>query len=220
MAKYRKIDFIIALFIGLLVAIFLNIIFTLQKVNLNFGVFSLKNWQIIIVLPILIFISFALVAFLSKKISILYQFAKFGLVGFLNTTIDFGVLNILVSIFKIYSGIGIVVINTISFSLAVINSYFWNKYWTFESKAGISGEEFVRFIVISIIGLLINDGVVYIITTFISPIISLVFWVNMAKILAIIIQLLWNFIGYKLIVFRKNINPPITANTNTNISKI
>lgn len=207
MKNKLKTDLIISLIIGFFSAIFLYTIFTLRKVNLSFGTLYFKNWQIIIFLPILFVFSFWIASFISKKIRIFYQFVKFGYTGFLNTTIDFGVLNILIYIFKIYSGFAVVIMNTISFSLAVTNSYFFNKYWTFESKRKMATREYFQFVIVSIIGLLINDGIVYIVTTFITPFIGIspVLWVNIAKALAIVIQLIWNFIGYKLIVFKQKI---------------
>lgn len=200
---YKKLDFLLVLIAGFISAIFLYIIFTLQKFNLILGGIFIKNWQILIILPILSLIGFCIAIFLSKKYRIFYQIAKFILVGILNTSIDFGVLNILIFIFKIYGGLGIIVINSISFTLAVINSYLWNKYWTFESEKRIAGKEFFQFLFISIIGLLINDSIVYFLTTFIPPSgLNLAIWANIAKISATLIQLIWNFLGYKLIVFK------------------
>ena len=68
------------------------------------------------------------------------QFIRFIVVGLLNTAVDFGLLNLLIYLFRWPS----VWANTVSFSVAVLNSFFWNKYWTFKSRdCHIS--EFIRF---------------------------------------------------------------------------
>lgn len=137
------------------------------------------------------------------------QISKFIVVGFLNTGIDFAVLNALMFSVKIYSGKWLILFNSISFAAAVINSYFLNKYWTF--KAQNAGEEsktkqFSQFLIISIVGISINDAIVYGIATFTSPLFgfSPQIWTNAAKIIATLASMVWNFIGYKFIVFKKS----------------
>jgi len=156
----------------------------------------------ILIVPVLGLFGLFVANLIGKKIPLIWQFGKFATVGFLNTAIDFGILNLLIFLTNVTQGIQIVPLNAISFSVAVINSYFWNKKWVFDaSKKG----NFVTFVLVTIIGLLINSGIVYVITTFIPPVIvsSPTLWANIAKALATAISLFWNFAGYKLIVFRR-----------------
>ena len=156
----------------------------------------------ILIVPVLGLFGLFVANLIGKKIPLIWQFGKFATVGFLNTAIDFGILNLLIFLTNVTQGIQIVPLNAISFSVAVINSYFWNKKWVFDaSKKG----NFVTFVLVTIIGLLINSGIVYVITTFIPPVIvsSPTLWANIAKALATAISLFWNFAGYKLIVFKK-----------------
>ncbi|MFH1671257.1 MAG: GtrA family protein [Candidatus Portnoybacteria bacterium] len=142
---------------------------------------------------------------ISKKL--IAQISKFVVIGTLNTGIDFAVLNLLIWWTGIYSGKWIILLNTIAFSVAVINSYFWNKHWTF--KAEQEGEskikEFSQYVAVTLVGLILNTAVVYLITTFIPPMFgtSKELWVNLAKVVATGVSLVWNFIGYKFIVFKK-----------------
>ncbi len=135
------------------------------------------------------------------------QIYKFVIIGALNTAIDFGVLNLLMWWTGIYSGNWIILLNMISFSVAVTNSYFWNKYWTFKAKE--EGEnrikEFSQYVAVTLVGLVLNTAAVYLITTFIPPMFgtSKELWANLAKVVATGISLIWNFLGYKFIVFRK-----------------
>lgn len=143
--------------------------------------------------------------------NIFKQISKFIIVGIINTGIDFAVLNALMFAANIYSGKWLIVFNSISFSAAVINSYFMNKYWTFKKQeAGTSeknddSKQFAQFVIISIIGISLNDVAVYAVSTFIPPMFNLSgkIWVNAAKLIATAISMAWNFIGYKFIVFKK-----------------
>jgi len=143
---------------------------------------------------------------LSKLVN---QFSKFVVIGVMNTAIDFGVLNLLMWQTGIYKGKWIILLNAIAFAVAVINSYFWNKYWTFKAKEadepGEVAKEFSQFIMVTLIGLAINSGIVFGVTTFIPPFFGLSpeLWANLAKVAATGLSLIWNFIGYKFIVFKK-----------------
>lgn len=135
------------------------------------------------------------------------QVIKFVLVGGVNTSIDFLILNILIYLTGITAGAELFVLNSISFSIAVVNSYFMNKYWTFQDKTSTQQEsfKFSQFFAVSIVGIIINGLVLTGITTSISPLfgLSAVLWANFAKLAATIFSLIWNFIGYKFFVFKK-----------------
>lgn len=138
------------------------------------------------------------------------QFSKFVIVGGVNTGIDFAVLNTLMYVTGITSGLQLFVLNCISFSVAVVNSYYMNRRWTFkEAAAGLGDKsnavQFSQFFVVSIIGIVINGAILTTITTFIAPPfgVSEQLWANVAKLFATGGSLVWNFIGYKLFVFRR-----------------
>jgi len=136
---------------------------------------------------------------------IIQQFSKFFLIGMLNTGIDFGVLNLLMRLFGIYEGNGIIPIKATAFFVANINSYFCNKYWTFkQGQQEHAAQEYSKFLIISGVALGIHLLVVYSMTTYIPPmIVGKELWANLANCLASGLALIWNFIGYKFIVFKK-----------------
>lgn len=147
---------------------------------------------------------------LSLVARLVKQFSKFVIVGGINTAIDFAVLNTLVFMSGITSGAGLFVLNCISFSVAVVNSYYMNKRWTFkEAAAGIedknAGVQFSQFFIVSLIGITINGLILTGITSYITAPFGLSdqLWVNVAKLVATGASLVWNFIGYKLFVFKK-----------------
>lgn len=207
---------------------------------------------------------------LARK-PIILQILRFAAIGALNTALDFIILNYVTKSFGVTSGVDLGLLNFISFGTAMIQSYFWNRAWTFaESVAtplqnlfrlilvgglgfgsfvlvfigglyglmdtyylvilivfvvaeiliwysiglrlisGSStsvGHEFGIFIVVSVIGLLINSAIIVLASNALAP--SLSSFINtdtvknVAKILATLVSLVWNFIGYKLIVFKK-----------------
>lgn len=160
------------------------------------------NLILFIALPILVVVGMSIANFIGKRILLIWQVSKFGLVGVLNTAIDFGILNFLILQTNFTQGGGIGLINVPSFSAAIINSYFWNRKWVFE---GAKQGNFFTFVAVTVIGLLINTTVVIVITTFIPPMFNLspTLWANVAKVFATGFSMVWNFSGYKIIVFRR-----------------
>jgi putative flippase GtrA len=148
---------------------------------------------------------------MTRFIAPLFEVAKFALVGALNTFVDLGVLNIFILLTHEASGTPYSVFKGISFTVAVINSYFWNKSWTFKSSSQKSSREFLSFIIVSVIGLMLNIGTASILVNVIGPIggISARLWASLAGIAATFVALLWNFLGYKFIVFKEKKELPI-----------
>jgi len=196
----KRSDIIAILALGEIVAIFL--IFVLK----NLGYFPNFIWLLLVVMPIAAFVALALAYFLGKKISVIFQFGKFASVGFANTAVDFGVLNLLIFVSGIAGGIGYSVFKGISFIVATIHSYFWNKFWTFKKKEMKEAEkEFLQFFIVSLIGLGINVGIASLVVIGLGPqwgIASKV-WANIGAACGSAIGLIWNFLGYKFIVFKK-----------------
>ena len=128
------------------------------------------------------------------------QIIKFSITGLLNTIIDFSVLNFLIGVLSW----AVLPANTISFSVAVINSYFLNKYWTFRDKQPVHIKQFSIFIVVSLVGLGLSNILVYLglevfkVYTFG---LSFVWHYNIAKAISALIVLVWNFLASKFWVF-------------------
>jgi putative flippase GtrA len=134
-----------------------------------------------------------------------FQFLRFVAVGFLNTAIDFGILNFLRWVFAATSGWPILVFNGISVSAAMGNSYFLNKYWAFKKKETENRlMETILFVFFTALGMGINTLIVYYFSTNLSPVFGIneVLWLNIGKVFATGVSLLWNFFWYKFVVFR------------------
>lgn len=196
----QKKDLVSVIILGEIIALFVFFIL----LSAGYGAWSLL--VLFVILPGLGLLGFYISQLIGKKFAIVPQFVKYALVGFANTAVDFGVLNLLAWIIGKYEGGIVGVINIISFAVAVIHSYFWNKFWTFEGKKKNNATiQFVQFIIVSIVGMLINTVIVYAMSTLIQPMCNLgpQAWLNVVKVVATVLSLVWNFIGYKLIVFKE-----------------
>lgn len=90
------------------------------------------------------------------------QFIKFAIVGGVNTGVDWLVYFLVTMIpwFEI-SKTHEAVAKGISFMVAVSNSYVWNRIWTFKSQSKNIAAEFIKFFLVSLIGLAINTSAFY-----------------------------------------------------------
>ena len=87
---------------------------------------------------------------LARRMAFLEQFSKFVAVGFLNTAIDFGVLNLLSRISGVSAGFILGGVNIPGFVVAVCNSYFWNKFWVFQDRGdGGMLKDFPKFFAVT-----------------------------------------------------------------------
>ncbi|MDP4010523.1 MAG: GtrA family protein [Candidatus Spechtbacteria bacterium] len=211
MSNFRKVDILLSAVIGEAVA---WLLFVMVRVNapelpipsgLAQSLSSLNTaFVMAVVFPILSVAVLFVVYLFSKKILLLYQATKFIQVGALNTFIDLGVLNFLILISGVAGGPLFSAFKGISFTVAVINSYFWNKHWIFKSKDISAGKEFSQFIFVSFVGFLINVGTASVMVNVIGPQggIAPAVWANVGALAATFVSLGWNFIGYKFWVFK------------------
>lgn len=77
--------------------------------------------------------------------------------------------------------------NSIGFILAATNNYVWNRIWTFQSQNLEVAREYISFIVISLIGLGLNNLIIYLVHE------KLHCNFYLSKIIAIGCVTLWNF---------------------------
>lgn len=125
----------------------------------------------------------------SKKLEkLLIQIFKFGIVGVVATVIDF----IFLYIFRDICKLPLVVSNTLSFSISVIYNYWASLTFVFDvNKEKSKIKNFIIFIICSIIGLLLNDFIVVIVTN------KLKIYYLISKGIATIMVMIFNFITRK-----------------------
>jgi|SRR5664279_3078309 putative flippase GtrA len=111
------------------------------------------------------------------------KFLKFIIVGFTGMVVDFSVTILLKEKLKIHRYIA----NSAGFVLAASSNYLFNRLWTFESNNPKILMEYSTFFIISVIGLIINNLVIFLLEK------KLKFY--FAKFVAIMITSVWNFLA-------------------------
>lgn len=131
------------------------------------------------------------------------QFIQFNLVGILNTAVDFSVFSLLILV-----GMNRFVAQPLSYSCGITNSYFWNKYWTFQAKSQIKVKEVLKFILVNLVSLGVSIVLFYLFDNIFSEIpllqhrlIFIEMNVLLTKILATFGAMVVNFFGNKFWVF-------------------
>ena len=124
--------------------------------------------------------------FVKKLIA---QFMKFGIVGVIAFLIDYGLMVALTEFF----GVPYLISNTISFTVSVVFNYVASMRYVFERRDDMSRHrEFIIFVVLSIIGLILNDLFMWL---FVS-----VWFIDyrIAKIIVTVFVAIWNFVTRKI----------------------
>lgn len=124
-------------------------------------------------------------------------FFKYSIVGVIGTFLDLAALYLLVE----YGRMEVIPASVVSFLLAVVNNFIFNKIWTFQNKSTNYRKLFIKFLIVSIVGLLLTITCMYIFVNLIK------IWYMFAKALTSLVVLIWNFLGNKFWTFRiKNQN--------------
>jgi putative flippase GtrA len=148
------------------------------------------------------------------------RFTKFLVVGVTGFIVDFGIFNLLLRALSFPP----VLAQAISFTLAAINNFIWNRYWTYpDSRSKPILRQFGTFFVLSVIGLLIRTPIF---ALFSGPMVALVesmqsgvfaglinyvtgtlhisieqLGLNLALAIAVLVVLFWNFFSNRFITY-------------------
>lgn len=125
--------------------------------------------------------------------SFILKFLKFAAVGFSGLLVDYGFTYLFKEIFKVQKYVS----NSIGFTIAASGNYVLNRIWTFESDNPDIAVEYTEFLVISLIGLGLNNLILWLIVS--------KFKINfyLAKFFAIGVVTLWNFLANFFITFNQ-----------------
>lgn len=187
-----------------LIIMFLALNFSEQLAHIPYaqGVIS----YIWLILPALAFLGIIVADFLSRWLKVLWQLAKFLLVGTSNVFVDLGVLGLLQFVTGIASGYWYSVFKAASSLVSIFNSYLWNKFWSFEQKDNSEAtKEAVKFFAVALSGILVNNFIASYLVNVLGPQggLSKQGWGIIAGVVAAIIVFVWDFVGYKFFVFKK-----------------
>lgn len=116
---------------------------------------------------------------------LLFKFLKFSVVGFSGTIVDFGITYICKERIRINKYLA----NSAGFIMAASWNYALNRVWTFRSNDPAYIIQYSKFMVIAVIGLLINNTIVYVLND--KKNLNFYF----AKLIAVFIVVIWNFVA-------------------------
>ncbi len=121
--------------------------------------------------------------------NLIAQLMKFGVVGVIAFVIDYGVMVFLTEVF----GVNPVASATVSFTVSVVFNYVASMRYVFSHREGMSRRrEFAIFIVLSVLGLIINDVLMWAGTEVVCVDYRIV------KIFATAVVMVWNFVTRKI----------------------
>ncbi len=119
---------------------------------------------------------------------------KFGIVGFSAFIIDYG----LMVVFTELLGIDYMISSALSFTVSVIYNYILSILWVFDvNKKNKGPKSFIIFVVLSVIGLLFNQLLMYVGTDMLE------IHYMVTKIFVTAIVMVYNFITRKLFLEKK-----------------
>jgi len=198
-----KKDLLYSLIVGLMAGPLALITVSTLELVLPFGI---PNWSLLIIFPIVTVTGILVGRLLGRLITIMYKFVKFGEVGGLNWLVDLGVINLLVLVSGVATGWLTVFYKAVSFSVAVVNSYLWNKNWVFsDAQKQDQTKEASKFLIASLLGLAFNL-LVFSVVKFggqaIFTTISATQWVSIATVVGSLSAMIFNFVLYKIWVFK------------------
>ncbi len=108
---------------------------------------------------------------------------RFGVVGVLNTAIDFALFALLyyVALWPLLAA------NALAYGVAVLNSYVLNKYWTFgdTSRGRTAALRGLLFVALNLVGLGLASAVIWALAQFLHPLV--------AKVGSIAVTFIWNY---------------------------
>lgn len=131
----------------------------------------------------------------SKKefFALVWQFIKFGIVGFSNTLISLAVYYILV-----FFGWNYLLANTMGFLISVCNAFFWNYRYVFKDKTETSIPK-------SFSKVFITYGISYLVSTFLIWLMVDIMHISewLAPLIRLVVTVPLNFVLNKLWAFKK-----------------
>ena len=128
------------------------------------------------------------------------RFVRFAIVGAIGFVVDFSAFNL----FRSGVGISPEVSSMLSFTVAVISNFIWNRYWTYpDSRSKRVVGQLIQFFIVNVAGLGIRTGVFVLINRplvkffedvpFTLPLEAYVFGENLALAIVVVIVMFWNF---------------------------
>ena len=131
---------------------------------------------------------------------LIVKFFKFGVVGAIGFVIHGGLLFLLRDVAHINSYVA----NMIGFITAASTNYFLNRWWTFRSQEKQMGVEYMKFILVSVVGLGVNSGTLWLLSLLLPEwAVEGEFRFYILWAVAVGVTTLWNFFGNMIFTFKE-----------------
>jgi putative flippase GtrA len=152
-----------------------------------------------------------------SKFSETKRVGKFGIIGVINTALDFLIYNVMFSVFNLAP----VPANIVAATFAMTFSFFANKRYVFQERYGNIWRQAASFIIVTVLALyVIQNIVIYFLTEIWNGPLDLIYntakvvgldktftqefvFNNGAKVIATGFSMVWNYLLYKKIVVRR-----------------
>lgn len=121
----------------------------------------------------------------------IWKFFKFGVVGVTGTALDFSITFLGKEIFKWNKYVA----NSLGFLIASSSNFLLNRIWTFGSEDPNLMQQYMKFMMISLVGLALNNLFLYIFND------RMKYPFYPSKAAAVLIVMLWNFFGNYIYTF-------------------
>ena len=129
--------------------------------------------------------------FIELSREFLLKFVKFGVVGFSGVFVNFGVTYVCKEWLKWNKYLS----SILGFVFAATTNYILNRLWTFQSSNPQIGVEYLKYFLISVVGLGLDTLTVYVLNG------KLKWNFYLSKVFAVGVATLWNFFGNLLFTF-------------------
>ena len=143
----------------------------------------------------------------KKLLPLILQLWKFGIVGGMNTGVDFLITNLLFWFFKPKGMFGLMLISIFAILAAAVNSYFLNKFWTFnnkdEKKTAMKVSEVYKFSIVTFMGMVVNTSIFLFASKYLAELFSITGFINInaARLTGVVAAMGVTFLGYRFGVF-------------------
>jgi putative flippase GtrA len=208
---YSRRDSILAAVAGFCIALFtIPIAINLQAGAIPVTVSGMSVRVMLLVwflsLPLIASAGLFVAAYIARRYyAPIFQIAKYGLVGLLNSFLGASLVNVLIYLTGIEQGDVVTVFFVLTFAVTVTHSYFWNKYWIFLGQSHRrTTSEFTRFFAVTLSVLVCITVLFHVLVNWVHPLWGMHprVWVNVVLVLLSVATFLGNYIGYNLFVFR------------------
>ncbi len=138
----------------------------------------------------------------GRRFALWRQLGRFGLVGVLNTLVDLLALNILLLLFPSSSSFQLFFYNALAYGVGAVNSFLFNKCWTFRQGQRTTRRELWRFTLMTLLGMAWSSGFIWLTSAFLHPVLlNPTVWANVSKVCSIVATMLGSYLVMRLWVF-------------------